>query len=173
MNVEVSKAFTREEGPGSESLSRAVPRRRPGEPRYVTPEGLHGLRRELEELRARHALFLRRPESERATLPDLERRIALVLGTLSTLTVLAPSAAPAGQAAFGTFVTVRDERGECATWRIVGPDEANPRLRRLSVHAPLAQALLGRRANDVVEVESPTGHRRYVVVEVRAEAPTP
>jgi len=167
----VSKAFTDEEAPEAESLGRAPPRLGPLEVRYITPEGQTALRAQLEALRARLEEVLRLPESERAPRPDLERRIALVEGTLSALTVLGPDAAPEGQAAFGTFVTVRDERGRLATYRLVGPDEADPRRGFLSVHAPLGQALLGRRVGESVAVERPDGDREYELVEVRPKAP--
>jgi len=167
MKERVSKAFTREEGAETAGLGRHPPRVRSGEVRYVTPEGYAALRGELDELRARHSALLRLPDSERVALPDLTRRIALVEGTLSALTVLGPDAAPEGEVAFATFVTVTDGDGRVLTWRIVGPDESDPKLGLLSVHAPLARALLGHRAGDAVVFEHPAGERRYLIAGVR------
>jgi transcription elongation GreA/GreB family factor len=41
----------------------------------------------------------------------------------------------------------------------------------LSVHSPVARALLGHEAGDDVEVELPAGRRSYDVIEVRRTAP--
>ena len=167
----MSKAFTSEETPEPGPTVRAPPRVRPGEVRYVTPEGHAALRAELERLQAALAEAARLPASRRPAHGDLEQRVALAEGTLSALTVLGPEAAPEGQVAFATWVTVVDDLGRRATWRLVGPDEADPRRGLVSAHAPVGRALLGRRPGEVVEVELPGGAREYEVLEVRRRAP--
>jgi transcription elongation factor GreB len=168
----VSKAFTSEETPDLGAVGREPPRVRPGEVRYVTPEGQAALRAELERLRSQRSETTHLPESERVPrMADVERRIALVEGTLAALTVLGPADAPEGIVSFGTWVTVDDEDGRRNTWRIVGPDEADARRRLVSVHSPVGRALLGRAAGDLVEIERPDGRREYTVVEVRRTAP--
>jgi len=92
-----------------------------------------------------------------SALPAGDPTAARLEATLAALTVLGPDAAPEGVAAFGTWVTVEDGAGRRATWRIVGPDEADPRRGAVSADAPLARALLGRRAGEVVEVLRPGG----------------
>jgi transcription elongation factor GreB len=165
----VSKAFTSEETPEHEIVSRAPPRLAPGELRYVTPEGFAALEAELKRLRAeRAAAGGIADEAERnALVADLDRRAALVQGTLAALTVLGPEAAPEGRVAFGTWVTVEEASGRRHTWRIVGPDEVDPRRGLASVQSPVARALLGRAAGDEVEVQRPGGTAEYTVVEVR------
>jgi transcription elongation factor GreB len=170
----VSKAFTSEETPDPAPLTRSPPRLAPGEARYVTPEGATELRASLERLHAEAAAARSLPEPQRAErLADLDRRAALVEATLATLTVLGPDVAPEGVVAFGSWVTVEDEDGRRATWRIVGPDEADARRRLVSARAPLAAALLGHVAGDVVEVLRPGGAVEVRVVEVRRTPPTP
>jgi transcription elongation factor GreB len=151
----VSKAFTSEETPDHGPLGRAPPRLAPGEVRYVTPEGQAALRAALEAARADPA-------------PAAAARAALLEATLATLTVLDGDSAPAGEAAFGRWVTVTDEAGARTTWRLVGPDEADARRGLISVSAPVARALLGHRAGDLVEVERPGGAKVFAVVAVRS-----
>jgi transcription elongation factor GreB len=91
----------------------------------------------------------------------------VVEATLAALTVLRPEAAPEGRVAFGRWVTVEDEGGTRTTWRIVGPDEAEPRRGLISVDSPVARALLGREAGEVVSVERPGGAKELSVVDVR------
>lgn len=154
----MSKAFTSEEAPDEGPRTRAPPRLAPGEVRWVTPEGQAALRRAAAEARA-------------ARTPDADARAALLEATLAVLTVLGPEAAPEGEVAFARWVTVEEEDGRRATWRLVGPDEADARRGLLSAHAPLARALLGRRAGDEVEVERPGGARRLRVVAVASRPP--
>ena len=62
---------------------------------------------------------------------------------------------PEGRAGFGTWVTVREAGCDPVTWRIVGPDEADPRLGRVSAHSPVGRALIGAGVGDLVEVDRP------------------
>jgi transcription elongation factor GreB len=164
----MSKAFTSEETPEAAPLLRSGPQLAPGEVRYVTPEGLAALQQELQRLREERAAAAALPDTERAArLPDLEARAQLVESTIAALTVLDASAAPEGKVAFGAWVTVEDEDGRQSTWRIVGPDEADPRRRLLSVHSPVARALLGHSAGDSVAVERPGGPVELTIVDVR------
>jgi transcription elongation factor GreB len=167
----VSKAFTSEESPDLPSLAREPPVLAPGEVRYVTPEGHAALRAELERLRSQVADA---PEGDAAARAALEQRVALVFGTLAALTVLGPEGAPGapdGTVAFARWIVVRDEDGHETTWRIVGPDEADPRHGLVSVHSPVGRALLGREEGDEVEVQRPGGPRTSEVIAVRSTRP--
>jgi len=150
----MSKAFTSEETPDDAPLVRPPPRLAPGEVRYVTPEGQAELRGLLARLRAAS-----------------DPRAAQVEETLAVLTVLGPEATPDGEVGFGCWVTVEDEDGTRDTWRIVGPDEADPRLGRVSAHAPVGRALLGTAVDEVVEVARPGGRRVLKVVSIGRQSP--
>jgi transcription elongation factor GreB len=140
--------------------------------RYVTPEGLAALQRERQRLEEERAAAAALPDTERAArLPDLDARAQLLESTIAALTVLDAAAAPEGKVAFGAWVTVEDEDGRQSTWRIVGPDEADPKRRLLSVHAPVARALLGHSTGDSVAVERPGGPVELTVVDVRRSPP--
>ncbi len=155
----MSKAFTSEETPDEAPLTRPPPRLAPGEVRWITPEGQAALRG------ARDAALA-------AGTRDAAARAALLEATLAVLTVRGPEGAPEGEVAFARWVTVEEADGARATWRLVGPDEADARRGLLSAHAPLARALLGRRAGDEVEVRLPGGDRTLTVVAVGLAAPS-
>lgn len=170
----MSKAFTSEETPEAGPLVRAPPRLAPGEVRYVTPEGHAALRAELARLAGERAAAASLPEAERgARLADLDARVAVVEGTLAALTVLGPEAAPPGRVAFATWVTVEDAGGARTTWRLVGPDEADPRRGLVSAASPVGRALLAHAAGDEVEIALPGGTREVTVVAVSTSAPAP
>ena len=154
----MSKAFTSEEAPDPAPLLREPPRLGPGEVRWVTPEGQAALRAALQAARA-------------ASGEPAAARAALLEATLAVLTVRGPAEGPPGEVAFARWVTVEDEAGAARTWRLVGPDEADPRRGLLSAHSPVGRALLGCRAGDEVEVAQPGGVRRLTVREVRDAPP--
>jgi transcription elongation factor GreB len=165
----VSKAFTSEETADQPVLGREGPRLAPGEVRPVTAEGHAALAAELERLRAERASLGAAGPTERALREaELSRRTALVEATLQAVTIQPPPDAPDGEVAFGRWVTVEEESGARVTWRLVGPDEADPRRGLLSVRAPVARALLGRREGDSVEVQRPGGAAELTVVAVRS-----
>src|SRR5512142_816181 len=97
----MSKAFTSEETPEPVSAVREPPSLRPGEVRYVTPEGYAALRAELQRLQAPGA----------ARDDDRARRALLVERTLAALTVLGPERVPDDEVGFGTWVELEDEDG--------------------------------------------------------------
>lgn len=52
------------------------------------------------------------------------------------------------------------DNGQRMTYTIASPHEANLREAKISIKSPVAQALLGKRVGDVVEVEVPAGVQR-------------
>ena len=64
----------------------------------------------------------------------------------------------------GSMVSYTDrETNRQQTFRIVSPFDASPSEGALSVASPVARALIGRRAGDVIEVQTPTGVRSLSV----------
>ena len=64
----------------------------------------------------------------------------------------------------GSTVSYTDrETNRQQTFRIVSPFDASPSEGALSVASPVARALIGRRAGDVIEVQTPTGVRSLSV----------
>jgi len=100
----------------------------------------------------------------------IEGRIADLDDKLSRGQVVEPSETEnEARVRFGTFVTVSDEEtGEAKTYRIVGELEADLERGMISLSSPIARALLGKRAGELVEVQVPKGIVEYTIDEVRA-----
>lgn len=65
---------------------------------------------------------------------------------------------------FGSTVTITDvDSGRSQTWRLVGPTEARISDGTLSSESPVARALMGAKAGDTVQVETPKGARSFTV----------
>jgi transcription elongation factor GreA len=99
----------------------------------------------------------------------IEGRIADIEGKLGTAQVIDPSSIDAdGRVVFGATVEIEDlDNEKKATYQIVGEDEADFKIGKISVGSPLARALIGKSAGDVVEVQAPGGARDVEIVDVR------
>lgn len=69
---------------------------------------------------------------------------------------------------FGATVELVDEdTEEKKTYQIVGDQEADVKLGRISISSPIARALIGKKIGDTIEVNAPGGARGYEIVNVR------
>ena len=99
----------------------------------------------------------------------VEGRIKEVEGKLSDAQIIDPKLLDAdGRCVFGATLDLEDQdSGTQVTYQIVGEDEANIKAGKISINSPIARALIGKYAGDVVEVQAPSGPREYEILEVR------
>ena len=75
-----------------------------------------------------------------------------------------------GRVVFGSTVELLDTAAkEPVTYQVVGEDEANIKLGKISYSSPIAKALIGKCEGDVVEVRTPGGVKEFEIVGVRYE----
>ena len=67
---------------------------------------------------------------------------------------------------FGSTVLLEDEGGKEIRYQIVGSDETDPARGRISVLAPLARTLIGKRVGDSVTATLPNGKKTFDILEV-------
>ena len=68
---------------------------------------------------------------------------------------------------FGATVKVLDEDTEEEnTYKIVGEDEADVKLGKISIASPIARAMIGKESGDVVEVNTPSGIKSLEILDV-------
>jgi transcription elongation factor GreA len=99
----------------------------------------------------------------------LEGRIKEVEGKLGNAQIIDPASLDAdGRVVFGSTVELEDmENGKKVTYQIVGDDEADIKASMISFNSPVARALIGKFAGDVVEVRTPGGLREYEILDVK------
>jgi transcription elongation factor GreA len=68
-----------------------------------------------------------------------------------------------------TVVLIEQEAQQKKEYTLVGQDEADLKLARISVQSPVGRALIGKRVGDLVEVTTPAKIVEYEVVEIRFE----
>jgi transcription elongation factor GreA len=67
---------------------------------------------------------------------------------------------------FGSTVLLRGADGKEVKYQIVGSDEAEPAVGRISILSPIARTLIGREVGDEVRVQAPGGAKVYEVLGV-------
>ena len=97
----------------------------------------------------------------------IEGRIAELEDKLSRSEVIDPTRLSGDRVKFGATVTVVDEETEEETsYKIVGVDEADLKIGRISVTSPMARALINKAVGETVEVATPKGRRSYEILAV-------
>jgi transcription elongation factor GreB len=148
---------------------------------YITPQGYKKLTDELNQLN-RHE----RPKicelvqwaagngdrSENADyqygkkrLREIDRRIRFLISRIDAAVVIDPTALNSDKVQFGATVTVEDDDGLQKIWIIVGKDEINTQLGRISWLSPIGKALIGKNIGDTATIQSPQGE---VNLEIRS-----
>ena len=73
-----------------------------------------------------------------------------------------------GRVVFGSTVELMDTGGkETMTYQIVGEDEADIKVNKISDSSPIAKGLIGKYSGDVAEVRTPGGVKEFEIVDVR------
>jgi transcription elongation factor GreB len=158
---------------------------RPGS-QFITPTGAARLKAELDALwrverpRATQAVSEAAAQGDRSEnaeytygkkrLREIDRRVRFLRKRLDGMTVVDKPPTDRGRVFFGAWVTLEDDAGQETRYRIVGPDEFDTQRDYISMDAPLARALMGKRLDDEITVELPAGTRRFVIVAIHYEA---
>jgi transcription elongation factor GreB len=149
---------------------------------YMTPSGRDRLKAELEAQRtARHRVVeivawaaSNGDRSENADykegkrrLREIDRRLRFLINRLAHAQVVDPAdQTQRDRVFFGATVTYANDRDEAVTVTIVGVDEADMSLGKISIGSPVALALLRARRGDEVSVRTPRGLETLEIVEI-------
>lgn len=97
-----------------------------------------------------------------------EGRIKEIEGKLSDSQVIDVKALPAStKVIFGTTVTLFNvDTEETVTYTIVGDDEADVKVKKISYASPIAKAIIGKEEGDEVVVKIPSGEATYEIEKV-------
>jgi transcription elongation factor GreA len=94
-------------------------------------------------------------------------RIAHIEQALACAEVIDPSKMRSHKVQFGAKVRLSNlDSGEETTFQIVGSEEADLAMSRISVGSPLARGLLGHEVGDEVTLVMPAGKRMYEILEI-------
>jgi transcription elongation factor GreB len=162
--------------------------RPPGKPasKYITPAGYRAMNDELQYL-----WKVKRPEVTRSVqeaaaqgdrsenaeyiygkkmLREIDSRIRFLSKRLDDMTVVDRPPADQSRVFFGAWVTLEDDDGVEATFRLVGPDETDGKSGYISIDSPLARALLKKQVDDEAEVDTPSGRKLWYISAIRYDS---
>ena len=99
----------------------------------------------------------------------IEGRIQEVEAKLGNAQIIDPASLDTdGRIVFGATVDIEDtDSGAATTYQIVGDDEADLKLGKISLNSPVARALIGKFAGDLASVQTPGGVREFEILDVR------
>lgn len=163
-------------------MGRYRPPRKPGS-FYITPEGEKALRDEVYQLWKVERPQVTAVVSEAAKngdrsengdyiygkrrLREIDSRVGFLTRRLDKLEVVDRIPDNQNKVYFGAWVTVEEEDGSENTYRIVGPDEFDLSLGKLSMDSPMAKALLGKSVGDEIVFKTPDGERELYISKVQ------
>ncbi|MEM1081671.1 MAG: transcription elongation factor GreB [Pseudomonadota bacterium] len=153
---------------------------------YITASGLAALKRELKHLwrtlrpevvRALSAAAAEGDRSENAEyiyrkkqLGEIDRRVRYLTKRVDQVTPVSGQPSDSDKVFFGARVQVEDQSGaragQVTDYWIVGADEIDARIHRISIDSPLARGLLGQTVDDEVVIKTPEGARELRVVSI-------
>jgi transcription elongation factor GreA len=94
----------------------------------------------------------------------IEGRIAELEAKVGAAEVIDPPTS-GDRVTFGSAVLLEDESGKAYRYQIVGSDEAEPTRGRISILAPLARGLIGKKVGDTVTAQLPGGTKTFEIRE--------
>jgi transcription elongation factor GreA len=96
-----------------------------------------------------------------------EGRIAELEDKISRADVIDVSKLSGNTVKFGATVTLIDEDTEQEKrYQIVGDAEADVKSGKVSISSPISRALIGKKAGDTVEVNTPGGGKSYEILKI-------
>lgn len=167
----MNRAFVKD--PDETGRPEALPER-PQSPHanYVTPEGLRQLHALLGEFQVRRNRLL--DEGKLASPQELavvQRDLRYYEERVRRAVLVAPTGGSLDRVHFGATVDIRDESGAIDTVAIVGEDEADAALGKISWVSPLAKALLNAELGELVRWRRPAGPQELEIVGIRRGQP--
>ncbi|MBV6451319.1 MAG: Transcription elongation factor GreA [Anaerolineales bacterium] len=147
---------------------------------YLTPEGEAKLKTELAELTGSRREELAQRLRSAIQMGDLsenadyhkakedqaflEGRIQEIEAILRMATIVEKQQSDVVMV--GSRVTVQEENFDPETFDMVGAKEADPRNGKISNESPIGSALIGHKAGDVVEAQTPGGSVKFKIIKV-------
>ncbi len=156
---------------------------RPRGSRYITAEGEQALRKELHQLwkierpqvtAIVHEAAKNGDRSEngdyiygKKRLREIDSRVRFLGKRLEELQVVDQIPDERDKVYFGAWISLEDDNGEEQRYRIVGPDEFDLSQNKLSMDSPMARAMLGKRLDEEIVLNSPDGIKRFYIIDIQ------
>lgn len=167
----MSRAFVNEERfeqAGDDIIERPIS----AHPNYVTPTGALELQTLEESLLAELDTLKNATEDTftKDKIAELERDLRYVRARLDSVILVDPKTQNHEAVLFGATIEVTDSDDITHTFHIVGEDEADATINKVSWISPLAKALIGHKVGDAVTWSRPIGDITLEILDIHYEA---
>lgn len=152
-------------------------------PNYITPEGFQKLQDEFKRLfhderpKLVETIQWAAGNGDRSEngdyiygkrrLREIDKRLKILRDRIEAAQVVDPKSVKSEKVVFGATVTIAEDDGPEKTYQIVGEDEIEPGLNRISWKSPMAKALLGKEVGDEIEIQRPAGKLVAEIIDIR------
>lgn len=167
----MSRAFVNEERfeqAGDDIVERPISEH----PNYVTPTGALELQTLEESLLAQLETLKNATDDTfgKEKIAEIERDLRYVRARLDSALLVDPKAQSHETVLFGATVEVKDGEGTQHKFHIVGEDEADASINKVSWVSPLAKSLLGHKIGDIVTWQRPVGDITLEILDIHYES---
>ncbi len=99
-------------------------------------------------------------------LREIDARVRFLRKRLDDMVIVDRTPKNTEKVYFGAWVTIEDKAGGEKTYRIVGPDEFDPKRHYISMDSPMGKALLGKSLNDEFKLtlEGKNGPQKHLYI---------
>jgi len=100
---------------------------------------------------------------------ELDRKIRYLEKHLKDINIVLDKPTHTNKVFFGAWVTLNEiKTAKIITYRIVGMIESRPECNEISMHTPVAKALLGKSLDSEVNIKVPSGEiKKYIISAVK------
>jgi len=129
---------------------------------YVTPCGLQELNDEQDSLvEERKTLKEQSIENNRVQINHITAKLRLLEERINSAKIIDLAKQPQDEIHFGATITILKEEEDCeCRYQIVGVDEANVSLNKVSFLSPFAKVLQNKKVGDDITLKTPKGDRK-------------
>jgi len=106
-------------------------------------------------------------QAAKEKLRHIDKRLFYLNSMIERSQIVDPSKLPHDRVSFGSsvrIVNLQNDEEECYT--ICGVLESEPENGLISVHSPLARAMMGKKVEDEFKIELPLGTKEYEIAEI-------
>jgi transcription elongation factor GreB len=99
-------------------------------------------------------------------LREIDRRLHFLQKRMEAAEIIDPKKLNSDRVIFGATVTFENDQGDEKIFQIVGEDEFNIDQGKISWKSPIARALLGKKIDDEVKIQKPSGDELVVILKI-------
>lgn len=164
----MSRGFVREED--QEETPLVIPRAHLpiGIINYVTANGFEELMAEQNDLiEEQKALIAESQEANRVQINYISSKLNLLTERIVAAKIVYLSSQNKKKVLFGATITLLEEKEKAEShYQIVGVDEANISLNKISFLSPLVKILINKKVGDLVTLKTPNGDRVMKILKI-------